>query len=582
MVFPLIIKFLDHKAPAIYNSGMLYSRLLGKSLREIPQDIKAKSHALLLQGGYIRPLAQGLFFFLPLGLKVIDNIKRIIRQEMSVLGGQEVQVPFINPYDIWVRGGRAALADKELVRFKDRSGKTLVLSATHEEAMTELVKSCAVSYRDLPVLLYEFQVRYRDEEKTKCGLIRTKEFLMNDAYSFHRSSSELNNFFPKMFAAFQKVLKRCRVTFITAESGVGYMGGEKSYEFLMPADFGDAVIIRCENCGYSANSDVAVGVKDSISGNPLPIERIETPGCTTMEKLGTFLNVPKSALAKSMVFKTTIGYIMAVVRGDYEVSVEKLSRLVREPVLRKADSEELEILGLIPGYLSPLLENPGKLRVVIDDTVANHANLICGANEDGFHYRNVNFGRDFETELVGDIAQIMADNQCIQCGRPLKELQAMELANIFKLGDFYPRALNLTIRNDNDTLIFPHMGSYGIGLGRLLSAIVECNHDDRGIVWPPHLAPFKAYLMGIGKSIAMRKEVERIHEEYQDEILFDDRPESPGVKFKDADLIGIPLRIVVSPRYLQEKKVEFHDRRTGRTWLVDVPDVQKVLRAWKE
>ena len=272
---------------------MRYTRLLGKTLREIPQDLKAKSHALLLQAGYIRPLAQGLFSYLPLGLKVIDNIKRIIRQEMGTLSGQEVHVPFVNPYDLWVRGGRAALADKELIRFTDRSGKTLVLSATHEEAMTEMVKSSAVSYKDLPFLLFEFQVRYRDEEKTKCGLIRTREFLMNDAYSFHRSPTDLNNFFPKMFSAYERIFNRCRIHFITAESGVGYMGGDKSYEFLMPADFGDAVIIACEKCGYSANSDVAVGVKESISGNPSPIEKIPTPGCTTMEKLSTFLKMPK-------------------------------------------------------------------------------------------------------------------------------------------------------------------------------------------------------------------------------------------------------------------------------------------------
>jgi prolyl-tRNA synthetase len=535
---------------------------------------------LLLKGGFIRTLGQGLFSFLPLGVRVVDNIKGIIREELERLEGQEVEIPLVNPYKIWRQGGRADLVDKELVRFKDRTGRELVLSPTHEEAMVEFVRASLNSYRDLPVFLYEFQLRFRDEERTRCGLIRSKEFLMKDGYSFHRSYSDLNNFFPKLFAAYQRIFSRCHLDVFSAEAGVGYIGGEKSYEFVMEASFGDDVVIICDECGYRANREVAFGIKEPTGGKPEALAKVYTPGCTTMERLSGHLEVPRSKLAKAMVYKTRKGFVMSVVRGDYEVSTEKLTRYVKSHVLGLATKGELEQLGLVPGYLSPI-GLQAEMPIIVDDVVANSINLVYGSNEEGLHYINANFGRDYESEYVADIARIKAGNRCKQCGASLREQRVVELGNIFKLGDFYTRSMGLSFQDDNGNQVFPHMGAYGIGLGRLMAAIVERNNDERGIIWPPHLAPYKAFLMGIGKSLQVKNVVERMHDEYSSEILLDDRSESPGVKFKDADLIGLPMRIVVSSQHLQQGKVEFHDRRTDETWLVALDNVENVLNVWR-
>lgn len=559
---------------------MRYTQLFGKTYRKIPQDVKALSHILLLKAGYIRPIGQGLYTFLPLGIRVIDHIKRILKEEMDRIGGQEVQIPLVNPFSIWRRGGRVDLIDRELVRFRDRTGRELVLSPTHEEAMVELLRNGINSYRDLPLFLYEFQVKFRDEEKTRCGLLRTKEFMMKDAYSFHRSLSDLNNFFPKIYAAYGKVFNRCNIDVVTAEAGVGYIGGEKSYEFLMESEYGDDFILICNHCGYRANREVAVGIKDTTPGNPKPLQKVKTPGCTTMDKLSAYLNVPKSSLVKSMVYKTRQGFVMALVRGDYDVSIEKLIRFLKIPVIRPATVNELESLDLIPGYLSPFGITT-EITVVLDDTVANSTNLIYGGNEAEVHYLNVNFGRDYEIDNIADIAEIKATNKCKQCGSPLEEKRVIELGNIFKLGEIYTRAMGLSFQDDEGRKMFPSMGAYGIGIGRLLASIVEANHDERGIIWPASVAPYKAFLMGIGKSFAVKKVVEEIHEEFWSDILLDDRPESPGVKFKDADLIGLPLRIVVTNNHLQHNKVEFYDRKSGETWLVDYRNVVKILKTWR-
>lgn len=543
--------------------------------------MRSEAHALLLRGGYIRGLGNGLYSYLPMGLRVVENFKSILRKAMNDLGGQEVQIPMVNPLSIWEASGRLDLVEKELVQFKDRSGRSLVLSPTHEEASVELLRSSMKSYRDLPVFLYEFQQKFRDEERTRCGLVRTKEFIMKDAYSFHRSYSDLNNFFPKIFQAYSSVFKECGIPFFTAEAGIGYIGGIKSYEFLMAADYGDDVIILCDSCGYIANRDVAVGIKESFAENPASMEKVETPGCITMEALSGCLDLPRRQLGKAMLYRTQTGYVMAVVRGDYEVSEEKLARALKRPILRLATETEIREVGLVPYFFSPVnLGSETELQIVVDDTIANSSNLVLGANEEDRHYRGVNFGRDFEVETVADISRIAAGDTCLQCGKILKEIRAVEIGNIFKLGKFYTEAMDLSFDDDNGNKVYPEMGSYGIGVGRLMAATVEANHDEAGIVWPPNIAPFKVFLMGIGRSFKVRQVLDRLHDDYPDAILFDDREESPGVKFQDADLLGLPLRIIVSGRYLQEGRVEFHDRKTGETWLVGMDQISDVIGVW--
>ncbi|WP_319558772.1 proline--tRNA ligase [Marispirochaeta sp.] len=559
---------------------MLYSRLFGKTLRERPQENSSRSFQVLQQAGYIRSLSPGLFSFLPLGIRVFRRIQEIIRQEMEVLGGQEVLVPLVNPYEIWKQGGRAELVGRSLVRFQDHQGREFVLSPTHEEAMVELLRIGLNSYRDLPVLLYQFQTKFRDEEQLKGGLLRSMEFIMKDAYSFHRSYSDLNNFFPRMFRAYQRIFERLDLKVIAAESGVGFMGGHKAYEFLMPSKEGEDVIVICEHCGYKANRDIAIAHKEYGSENPLPIQKILTPECDSMNRLSRFLQLPKSKLAKSMMYQSPQGLVMAVVRGDYEVSIDKLSKISGCDIIALAHIESLRELGIAPGYLSPL-GIPEGIMLVVDDTVANSNNLVMGGNESGLHYVNTNFGRDFETSLVGDIARIRGRDSCFQCGHSLKEIRAIELGNIFKLGDVYSRAMGLEFQDDKRRRYYPQMGSYGIGIGRLLNAAAAAHRDDKGIGWPVEIAPFKVFLMGIGKSHKVRQVVFNLYEELGPEIaLLDDRIESPGVKFFDADLIGIPYRVVVTSGLLLNDEVEVYERASGKIWQVPLRELVSQVLAY--
>lgn len=557
---------------------MRYKQLFGKTLREVPQDVHVRSRELLLRAGYVRPLGHGLYSFLPLGFRVVRNICRIIREEMEMLGGQEVALPIVNPYEIWKKSGRTDLLDRDLVRFRDREGRELVLAPTHEEAMVELVRVAVHSYRELPVFLFQFQNKFRDEERTRAGLVRTKEFMMKDAYSFHRNYTDLNNFFPKVFGAYERIFARCGVEIITAESGVGYMAGEKAYEFLMPAQIGDSVVISCPRCGYRANREVAKGNKrknGDEAASAGAIERTPTPECRTIEDVASFLNVEKSRVGKSLVYKLASGFVMAVVRGDYEVSTEKLSRVVRQPVVGLAEESDLVELDLLPGYLSPV-GLTGRLPVIVDDIAAASPNLVFGANVAEMHFLNVNLGRDYDCEAVADIAQIRADDTCVQCGAALEEILSIELGNIFKLGDYYSRAMNLTFQEESGEKVFPHMGSYGIGIGRLIASVVEANNDKDGIIWPAELAPYRGYLMGIGKSLSITKQVDEIYAAAANDILLDDRDESAGVKFRDADLLGVPLRIVVSPKHLPN--VEIRERRSGEVRIVPVEAIPDELK----
>jgi len=554
---------------------MHYTRVLGKTLRDVPQSIRTRSYALLHRAGFVRQMAQGLFSFLPLGMRVMQNIQRIIAEEMRVLGGQEIYVPVVTPSDIWRRSGRLTWIS-ELIAFRDRHGRELVLSPTHEEAFVELVRVALSSYREMPLFLYQFQIKFRDEERTKDGLVRTKEIYMHDAYSFHRSYQDLNNFFPKTFAAYKRVFDRCGVETMPGEAGVGYIGGEKSYEFLMPTESADHAIIRCDSCNYCASKDVAVGGKKYLLEEEKSLEEVHTPRCATIDELAEFLDIPRERTAKSLVYVTPQGPVMAVVRGDYELGLEKLSGYLKYPAFRLAGDEELAAAGLVPGYLSPIGVDQ-RVRVVVDDAVARSSNLVFGANRAGYHLVNGNFGRDFETPDVADIALTRDEKICLQCGGRLREIKALEVGHIFKLGDYYTRAMNLTYQDERGGSTYPYMGCYGVGLGRLMDAVVRSNHDERGICWPAALAPFQVHLMSVGKSLSVKKTVEELHQELGDRALYDDRSESPGVKFTDADLIGIPLRLVVGAKHLADGKVEVKERASGELHLVDLNQVSRVL-----
>ncbi len=551
---------------------MRYTQLFGKTLRNVHHGVKSEGFALLLRGGFVRSHGNGLFSYLPLGYKVVQKVKRIIREEMELLGGQEVSVPLVNPLEIWEKSGRDRLISQDMIRFKDRTARHLVLAPSHEETFVELVRIGLRSYRDLPVFMYQFQNKFRDEERIRYGLIRGKEFLMKDAYSFHRSSSDLNNFFPRVFAAYMKIFERCGLKVSAAESGVGYMGGSKAFEFLLPCELGEDVMIVCPNCGYTANKTVAMGMKEFNTDTPKELQEVATPGCTSMEEVSEYLEISRDQLAKTMIFKTLGGMVTAVVRGDYEVSREKLSRYLGDPVLDIADESELREMGYVPGYLSPIgIENT--MPLVVDGTVARSANLVVGANKEGYHLMNANFGRDFETSRIADISMIKEQNRCLQCSSPLQEFRALEIGNIFKLEDFYSKSMELYFQEENGKKVYPYMGSYGIGIDRLIGAVAEKYHDRKGLVWPSEIAPFRFFLMGIGKSSSVRQKVEDLYEQISEDTLLDDRRESPGVKFQDADLVGIPYRIVISAKRCEENCVEVHDRYSSRSRIVKMDDL---------
>jgi prolyl-tRNA synthetase len=552
---------------------MRYSRLFTKTLTQVPKSVKSPSYRLLMQAGFVRPVSQGLFSMTPLGMRIMRNLKRIIHQEMQALGGQEVLTPIVNPREMWVQSGRDGLIEKDMVRFTDRGGRELVLAPTHEEAMVELVRYGLRSYRDLPVFLYQFQTKIRDEERPRCGTVRAREFVMKDAYSFHRTFTDLNNFFPKVFAAYTRIFQRCNVPVIPAQAGVGYMGGERSYEFLMPSRCGDDFLVQCTECDYAANEEVAIGVKEHHQDPPLPFVREEVAGAHSLNTAARSLSVPRERVLKAMVFRSGESLIMAVVRGDHEVSEEKLAVVIGRPIHGRATQEQLTEHGLSGPWLSPLnLPDAARTRgieVAIDDGAADSSNLFAGVNERGVVARNANFGRDFGADRVADIISVPEGAPCIHCNHgTLNRMRVMELGNIFRLGDFYTRAMKLRVLDEGSGTVYPQMGSYGIGLGRLMAAIVDANRDDGGIIWPMEIAPFKVFLMSIGKSLSVRDMVDRVYEDLGPDVLLDDRHESISHKLKDADLLGIPVRVVVSRESVDTGMVEVALR--------DQPDTYRV------
>lgn len=573
---------------------MRYSQLFPKTMRADPRGATSDGYRLLYRGGYVRSLGKGLFSYLPLGMRVVGKVHALLRDEMNRLGGQEVRVPMVNPMEIWERSGRSDLVDADMINFEDRLGRSMVLAPTHEEAMVEMLRCSIYSYRHLPVFVYQFQEKYRDEERTRNGLVRSREFEMKDAYSFHNSFTGLNNFIPKIFQAYEHIFATCNLETIVAEAGVGYMGGERSYEFLVPSEAGDDFVMICDTCGYAANREVAVHrgrTRDAKSTRPREMKKLETAGCDNMTRLAEHLSLPRSALAKTMVFSIPGDQlVMAVVRGDNSVSVEKLARLLGVSVIRRTRRQEILDRGLFPGFVSPLLDRNRfpDISIVVDHGAADTANLVYGGNADGVHFADVNFGRDFDADLVGDIAQAEPQSTCAYCGGTLEEHRATELGNIFRLGTAYSKRMDLRVSDEHGRQVNPYMGSYGIGIGRLVQTIVEYNHDQDGIIWPVSVAPFDIYLMVISKSFSVNESAEAIAEAFGDSVLFDDRAESIGTKFKDFLLLGIPFRAIVSAATVSDGTVELFDRRTGNTEHVAVESLKaevdtrlEAIRSWR-
>jgi prolyl-tRNA synthetase len=563
---------------------MRLSQLFFTTLRDDPSDAEMPSHRLLLRAGYVRQLGSGIYSLLPLGYRVNKRVEQVIREEMDRIGCQEIEMPVVHPADIWRASGRYDAIGPELGRFKDRNGRDMVLAMTHEEVVGLLLADVIKSYRQLPLMVYHFQTKWRDEPRSRGGLIRVREFVMKDAYSCDRDEAGLDASYWAQHGAYVRIFERLGLDAIAVSSDVGMMGGSEAHEFMVVNPAGEDVLVLCDSCGYAANRQVAVVPKPEPSdGAPLPLEEVATPGTTTIATLAAFLGVGPDRTAKAAFFTAGDGrLITAIVRGDHEVNETKLVNAAKATGgFRPATVEEIRAAGMEPGYGSPI--GAHDTLVVVDDLVGRSPNLVAGANREGYHYRNVNVGRDFEADVVADITNAQEGDPCPQCGMGVILRNGIEVGNIFKLGTKYTDAAGATYLAEDGREHQIIMGSYGIGVGRNVACIVEAHHDDKGIVWPAEVAPYAAHLVAIGgardpKVVELAERLHGLSIDARREILYDDRDESPGVKFTDAELLGMPWILTVSPRSLAAGGVEVTERATGERSTRTVDEVEAMIR----
>ena len=562
---------------------MRLSQLFFATLRDDPADAEMPSHRLLQRAGYVRQLGSGIYSLLPLGFRVNQRVEQVIREEMDRIGSQEMEMPVVHPADVWRLSGRYDAIGPEMGRFKDRNGRDMVLAMTHEEVVALLLADIVKSYRQLPMMVYHFQTKFRDEPRSRGGLIRVREFVMKDAYSCDRDDAGLDVSYWAQHGAYVRIFERLGLKTVAVSSDVGMMGGSLAHEFMVLNPAGEDVLVLCESCDYAANRQVAVIPRATGQAEaPLPLELVETPGTTTIASLAAFLGVGADRTAKAAFFTSGDGrLITAIVRGDHEVNETKLVNAVAATGgIRPSTIEEIKAAGMEPGYGSPI--GAHGTTVVIDSVVAASANLVAGANREGFHYRNVNAGRDFTADVVADLTNAQEGDPCPNCGKPVILRNGIEVGNIFKLGTKYTIAAGATYLGEDGVARPIVMGSYGIGIGRNVACIVEEHHDEKGIVWPAEVAPYAAHLVTLGaaKDPTVVEVAERLHAfaiEAGHEILWDDRDESPGVKFTDAELLGMPWILTVSPRSLAAGGIEVTDRATGERATRTITEVEALL-----
>ena len=547
---------------------MRMSQMVGRRLREDPKDAKTVSHKFLVRGGYIRPVSAGIYSLLPIAKRIVAKIEKIIREEMNAIDGQEVLMPVVLPADLWQESGRLSSVGQELLRFKDRNDKLMVLGMTHEEAVVQLVRSEVNSYKQLPFMVYQIQTKYRDEARPRAGLIRVREFTMKDAYSFHASQESLDEYYKKAHAAYEKIYRRVGMKHVVSIlSNSGMMGGSISHEFMLLADCGeDSIFLSPDGKSYKANREVAVsGLKFEKSGEELPLEKVATPHMKTIEDVAGMLKVTADQTGKAVFYSDPQGkLIFAMIRGDFEVNESKLCNLLHLSELSFANDEQIREVGCVPGFASPLGLDPKKVTIVIDKSVAGTSNLVVGANEEGYHYRNFNYGRDLDGAIVADIACVREGDPCPVTGEPLLFRHGIEVGNIFQLGTKYSKPMGLSYLDKDGKSQYMIMGCYGIGIGRTMASVVEDSHDEYGPIWPMSIAPYQIEVCALnpekeGVSEAA-EELCRELEKQGIEVLYDDRGEKAGSMFKDADLIGIPFRLTVTPKSLAAGGVEFKIR----------------------
>ena len=555
---------------------MRLSQFLGRTLRSDPSEAETSNHKLMLRAGMIQQLAAGVYSYAPLAQRSLAKISKIIREEMDAAGGQEVKLPTLQPRELWQQSGRDATFGPDLIRLQDRRNREMVLAPTHEEAITLLVKQYLQSYRDLPLLVYQIQTKFRDELRPRSGLIRVREFDMKDAYSFNANIDSLDETYERMVEVYRNIFERCGIPAIQIEADSGAIGGKDSHEFVMPSGIGEDVFIHCPKCDYAANAERAVFVRPpSPSEPPRPIEDVHTPGQKTIQDLVENLQITPEQTLKAVIYIADSEMVFVTIRGDLEVNDIKLKRALSCNDLRLATDEEVAAAGIPAGSASAV--GLKDIKSIADESINIGTNFVTGANKTDYHLLNVNTPRDLAPDLVADIGLATDGHLCLNCETELEATRGIEVGHVFKLGTFFSEALEATFQDSDGQQRPAIMGCYGIGIGRLLAAAVENNRDETGMRLPESISPFQVYLVGLNlENPDVADTAETIYQQLLNagiEVLYDDRTDSAGVKFNDADLLGFPVRIVVSPRNLKDGNAEVKRRIEDNVDMVPLSDV---------
>ena len=563
---------------------MRMTNLIGKRLKETPKDAQTVSHIYVLRGGYARQVSAGIYSLLPLGKRIIAKIENVIREEMNRIGGQEVLMPVVLPGELWEESGRLHEIGPELLRFNDRNDKEMLLGMTHEEAVVHLARTEINSYKQLPVMLYQVQTKYRDEARPRAGLIRTREFTMKDAYSFHTSDDDMDSFYHRVHDAYTTIFERVGLkNVVSIQSDPGMMGGSISHEFMALAECGEDTIYMSPDGEYKANKDIARTVFSPSGHELLPLEKVHTPGKTTIEDVAEYLGVPTTQTGKAVFYLDADDTVVfVIIRGDIEVNEVKLQNYLKVKELKFADDDQIRAIGAVPGFASPINVTGSNVRIIIDYSAKNQSNLVVGANEADYHFKNFNFERDIGIPIaeveVADVATVKEGDPCPITGKPLVMKRGIEVGNIFKLGKKYCTSMKCTYLDKNGKSNVMTMGCYGIGLGRVMAAVIEQSHDQYGPIWPLSIAPFQVHICAINPNQKdIRDAADRVYEKLLNagiEVLYDDRGEKPGFMFNDADLIGVPYRLIVSAKTLAAHEVEFKYRDGDKVEMIPLNDIE--------
>ncbi len=561
---------------------MRITQSLFRTQRSDPGEAETPSHRLLLKTGMVQQVAAGVYSYGPLAQRALAKVQTIIREEMDAAGGLEVKLPAFQPRELWQSTGRDQAFGPDMLRLEDRRGRPMVMAPTHEETVTLLARQFIQSYRDLPRILYQIQTKFRDEPRPRAGLIRVREFDMKDAYSFDADEESLERTYQRMVQAYLNIFGRCRLPVVQVEADSGAIGGKDSHEFILPTPVGEDLLLQCPGCGYAANVERAVFGKPPVAAeDPLPLEEVHTPNTTTIEAVADYLGIPTSKTLKAVFYWVDGEVVFATVRGDLTINEIKLKRALNAQDLRPATDAEVAAAGLVAGYASPI--GLTSVRTVADESVRSGSNFVVGANKPQFHLRNANYPRDFQADLLADIASAQEGHPCLHCGTPLRSERGIEVGHVFKLGTHFSETLGLTYLGPQGVPIPSIMGCYGIGVGRLLAASIEQHHDDKGMCLPPAIAPYQVYLAALNvEDPAVVRAADDVYAQLTRagaQVLFDDRGESAGVKLNDADLMGFPVRVVVSPRTLRSDAVEVKARTDSEATTPPLEDATAAVQA---